>query len=258
MSEDENISQEGQSAEIEPVLMQAADAKERIAADAVFSLAPGVVILLIAAVVFYYQRSQGGLFSGLGVVLGVIGIGLLGFGIYRLTKVREVEGHPVECPFCQKTNILTAAPESDFRCIHCNREVPIEGGKILNVYQVRCGYCNTLNYYSEKSTGLICESCDREIPIATDEQTAAKKVFEAYTIHDDDQPYDLILVKAPDSNEMISCLQQMLALNRNQVKELLDELPQTLLTGIPKKKAELLTAQIAVHKGVAENKVSGT
>lgn len=256
MSEEEITTTE--EASDQPVLMQATDAKERIAADSVFSLIPGVLILIVAAIVFYYQRAQGGIFSGLGVVLAIIGIGLFGYGLFRLNKVREVEDHRVECPFCQKTNVLTTAPESDFRCVHCNREVPVVDGKILNVYQVRCGYCNTLNYYSDKSTGLICESCDREIPIATDEQTTAKKVFEAYTVHDDDQPYDLILVKAPDNNEMINCLQQMLALNRNQVKELLEELPQTLLTGIPKKKAELLTAQIAVHKGVAENKVSGT
>lgn len=242
----------------EPTLEQVDIAKERFAADALMASLPGIVLLIIAAIMAFYTNSQSGTPNPLSLVLGVIGIALIGYGLVRATRVRAIEGHPIDCPFCEKTNILTAAPKSDFRCTHCNRDVPVENGAILRVYQVRCGYCNTLNYYSDKSTGLICESCDREIPIATDEETHAKKVFETYTIHDDDQPYDLILTAAPKTDEMIACLQQMLALNRNQVKDMIEDLPQTLLTGIPKKKAELLTTQITMHKGKAESKVSGT
>jgi len=256
MSDNENTTPDIN--EESPVLEQAANAKERVAADALTAIAPGIIVLIIAVIVYYYQKNQQGLFASFGIVLGVIGVALIGYGLFKMNKVREIEGHPIDCPFCEKTNILTQKPEHDFRCVHCNRDVPVENGKILNVYQVRCGYCNTLNFYSDKSTGLICESCDREIPIATDEETHAKKVFEAYTVHDDDQPYDLILLSAPDSEDMVKTLQQMLALNRNQVKDIIEDLPQTLLTGIPKKKAELLTAQIAIHKGKAESKVSGT
>lgn len=256
MSDNENRTTELH--EEEPVIEQAANAKERVAADAITALAPGVIVLLFAAVVWYYQKSQQGWFTSLGMVLALIGLALIGYGLFKMNKVRQIDCHPIDCPFCEKTNVLTQKPDHDFRCVHCNRDVPVENGKVLNVYQVRCGFCNTLNYYSDKSTGLICESCDREIPIATDEETHAKKVFEAYTVHDDDQPYDLILLQAPDNEDMVKTLQQMLALNRNQVKDIIDDLPQTLLTGIPKKKAELLTAQIAVHKGKAESKVSGT
>lgn len=242
----------------EPTLEQVDIAKERVAADSFMAALPGLLILIIAAIMAFYTNQQSGTPMPLSLVLGVIGLALLGYGIFRATRIKAIEGHAIDCPFCEKTNVLTAAPQSDFRCTHCNRDVPVENGVVLRVYQVRCGYCNTLNYYSDKSTGLICESCDREIPIATDEETTAKKVFESYTIHDDNQPYDLILTAAPKSDEMIACLQQMLALNRNQVKDIIEDLPQTLLTGIPKKKAELLTAQIAVHKGRAESKVSGT
>jgi ribosomal protein L37AE/L43A len=184
---------------------------------------------------------------------------MIGWGLYQASKVKGVQSFAIECPFCQSKNLLTLAPTSDFRCNKCNREVPVhEDGSILDVFQVRCGFCNTLNYYSEKSTGLICEECDREIPIASDEETHAKKMFEHYTVHDDDHPYDLILTEAPSSEEMIKCLQTMLALNRNQVKDIINELPQTLLQGIPKKKAELLIAQITVHKGKATSEMSQT
>ncbi len=81
-------------------------------------------------------------------------------------------------------------------------------------------------------------------------------MFEAYTLKDDNHPYDLILTAAPENEEMIKCLQTMLALNRNQVKDIIEDLPQVLLQGIPRKKAELLMAQISVHKGTADIKIS--
>lgn len=247
--------QETQTPE-EPTVTQAEYAKEAIASEGLPYIVGSIIALIIAAIVAYYTNSQNGAPSPLAYVLGLIGIGMGAYGGYRMTRITKIQEFKFECPFCQTNNILTAMPMDDFRCVHCNREVPVVDGNVLAVYQVRCGFCNALNYYSDKSTGLICEECDRAIPIASDEGTHAKKVFENFTIHDDDQPYDLVLLSAPKSEEMISCLQQMLALNRNQVKELLEDLPQTLLTGIPKKKATLLTTQISIHKGKAEASVS--
>lgn len=230
--------------------------KEEAASDGLMLLVPGVILMLVAIVLYYYQSRQGGLFVSLAMILGAIGLALIGTGGYRMSRIKQVETHGVECPFCQMVNHLTAHPKSDFRCVHCNREVPVENGVVLGVYQVRCGYCNELNYYTDKSTGLICEKCDRAIPIANDQENRSAKVFENFTVHDDDKPYDLVLLEAPTTEEMINCLQHMLALNRNQVKDMLEELPITILTGIPKKKAKLLCTQIEVHKGRAESSVS--
>ncbi|QYK53372.1 MAG: YrzE family protein [Fimbriimonadaceae bacterium] len=240
----------------EPTVTQAEYAKEAIASEGIPYIVGSVLILIVAGIMAYYTNLQNGSVIPVAYVLIVIALALGGYGAYRMTRITKVKEFNFECPFCQTKNVLTAKPMDDFRCVHCNREVPVVDGEVLAVYQVRCGFCNALNYYSDKSTGLICEECDRAIPIASDEGTHAKKVFENFTIHDDDQPYDLVLVSAPKSEEMIACLQQMLALNRNQVKDLLEDLPQTLLTGIPKKKATLLTTQISVHKGKAEASVS--
>ncbi len=256
MSTEETKSPE--NAEISaPIVTQVESVQEEFASNALIASVPGIVIAALGGIVLFYQVRQGGVLAPFGVVLIVIGFGLIGWGVYQASKVKKVESFAVACPFCEARNLLTASPTSDFRCTKCNREVPVApDGSILDVFQVRCGYCNTLNYYSEKSTGLICEECDREIPIASDEETHAKKLFDSYTVHDDNHPYDLILNEAPQSEEMIKCLQSMLALNRNQVKDILNDLPQTLLQGIPKKKAELLTAQITVHKGKATSQLS--
>lgn len=243
----------------EPIVTQVESVQEEFASNAVISSVPGLLIAGIGGVMLFYQLTQGGVLVALAVVLIVIGIGLIGWGLFQASKVKKVESFAIACPFCESRNLLTASPKADFRCNNCNREVPVaEDGHILDVFQVRCGFCNTLNFYSEKSTGLICEECDREIPIASDEETHAKKLFESYTVHDDNHPYDLILQEAPNTEEMVKCLQSMLALNRNQVKDIIGDLPQTLLQGIPKKKAELLTAQIAAHKGKATSKMSET
>ena len=243
--------------ELETIVTRVEVVKEEFAANAIVSAIPGLIIAAIGGLMLFYQVTQNGTLVALSGVLIFIGVAMIGWGVYQASKVKSVESFAIECPFCDARNLLTSAPKTDFRCDSCNREVPVDDeGDIMDVFQVRCGYCNTLNYYSDKSTGLICEECDRVIPIANDGENQSQKTFDSYTIHDDDNPYDLILTEAPESEEMIKCLQTMLALNRNQVKDIIDDLPQTLLQGIPKKKAELLQTQIAVHKGKATSEIS--
>ena len=65
--------------------------------------------------------------------------------------------------------------------------------------------------------------------------------------------YEFILVAHGHKTEdLIESLQRMLALNRNQVKQMLQELPVTLLTGITRQKAEMLQAQLALHEAATE------
>lgn len=220
---------------------------------AFISIIPGVILLLVAIVMFAYDRE--GWTGGLRLVLAIAGVGAIGYGAWQLMELRKVTSFNVVCPFCKGKNTFSEQPMSDVRCDSCNREIPIVDGRQLMVFQVRCGYCNTLNWYSEKSTGLICEECDREIPIATDEDmNRPSPAMHTYARHDDDTPYNLLLLDpGPKREEMIPVLQKMLALNRNQVKDIMDEVPVILLQGVPKKKAELMAAQIATHGGRADS-----
>jgi len=193
---------------------------------------------------------------GLAWVLILAGAGGIGYAIYHAVQMRKVPGVSVTCPYCTTSNRLVEPPTEDFRCTSCHRLVPVENGKILEVFQVRCGFCNHLNYYSSKSEGLLCEDCNREVPIAVGSGEVGNKMFAAYARRDDDGQYELLLSgygHNPTKNEeLVNCLQHMLALNRNQVKDLMTSLPAVLLTGIPKKKAEMLAAQLSLHEGLAE------
>lgn len=225
--------------------------KEERAQRALMALVPGVIGLGIAGVMYAFPEPA---LAGLRLIILLASVGAVGYGAWQFSLMRKITSFDIVCPFCQAKNTFTEQPMEDVRCNSCNREIPILDGKILKVFQVRCGYCNTLNWYSEKSTGLICEECDREIPISTDEEHTPSKAFHAFTRHDDDSPYNLVLVDpGPKHEEMIPVLQKMLALNRNQVKEIMDEVPVVLLQGVPKKKAELMAAQIESHGGRANS-----
>ena len=222
---------------------------------ALMALIPGVILILLAVVLFMYAS---GWTLGLRWIILLAGVVATAFGIKNLLDMKKIEVHKVTCPFCEGSNSFTEEPMSDVRCNKCNRQIPIVDGRVLKVWQVRCGFCNTLNYYSEKSIGLICEECDREIPISTeDDGRQASQAMHTYSRHDDDNaPSNLVLVEAgPKIEEMIPVLQKMLALNRNQVKEIIDQTPTVLLQGIPKKKAELLRTQIESHGGHAKAEV---
>jgi hypothetical protein len=119
--------------------------------------------------------------------------------------------------------------------------------------QVRCGFCNSLNYYSDKTDLLICETCNHEIPVHQEDGKPVKHLPKGFAIVDDNMLYELVLIEAAKTNEdLVKTLQSMLALNRNQVRDLLDEVPVTLLQGITRMKADMLTAQLVNHGARAE------
>lgn len=233
-------------------VQRSSDVKEQIGTKAFMAIGPAIVLLILGGVMIYYK----GMLLYLGILLAIGGIGLLFYGIKTLTELKKVTTVKLDCPFCKHVNHLVSTPDSDVRCVGCQRQIPIMNGRVLQVFQVRCGFCNHLNYYSEKSTGLICEECDRVIPIATDEGASSDKAFQNFAHKDDNAPYDLVLMDGK-GEEIIGCLQKMLALNRNQVKQMMEEMPVTLLSGIPRKKAELLKAQIEMNHGKADFHESG-
>lgn len=231
-------------------LERSTDVKESYGAQALMAMVPGVLALIIGGIIVAY-RSQ--VFIWLGLLLMVFGLAAIVFGIVQLTKIKKVQTVPVVCPFCGATNELGEAPRKDFTCSGCHRSVPVRDGRVLQVWQVQCGYCGTLNFYSEKSTGLICETCARQIPISVDEDLEAQKRMEHYAFQEDPLPYDLVLTaRGTKQEELILHLQKVLALNRNQVKQIIEQVPVVLLTGIPKKKAELLRQELIAHGGRAE------
>lgn len=228
-------------------VQRSSDVVETYSARAFAAGVCGVVALIFGAPMIYYA----GAMIGLGWVLTIGGCGSLIYCIYEILKAKKVTGVRLECPYCKAGNVLTEHPNSDFSCRSCHRMVPVDDGVILEVNQVRCGFCNTLNYYSARSFGLICENCDREIPIAGLE--GGQKRIQNYAVKDDSNLYILTLTSvAHQSEDLITALQHMLALNRNQVKDILSNLPQPLLQGIPRKKAELLTAQLAGYDAKAD------
>lgn len=237
---------------IMPTIERTSDIKESLTERALFFFI-GSVVLIACGVVFLVFRGDG-YFVFLGEILVVLGAVSLVTAIYGLSRTRKVTSFDVHCPFCQALNVLTVGPEDDFNCTSCNRMIPIENGAVLPAEQVRCGFCGELNFYSAKTEVLICENCDHEIPISQDETGKPKKQLpKAFQVTDDTDLYSLILTEAGKNNdEMISTLQQMLALNRNQVKDILDTLPATLLQGINRRKAEMLQAQLAIHGAQAE------
>lgn len=211
----------------------------------------GGIVVAIAGIIFWMYRG-GGATAPLAILLMVIGAGLIGYAIYEAAQIRKVGSYVAECSYCKHKNRLSEPVSADFLCGACFRMVPVQDGKILTVQQVRCGFCNELNYYSERNQVLLCESCNHEIPLSRGDDVPQK--HSVFAVKEDNALYELVFTGHDNhhTEELIQCLQSMLALNRNHVKQMFDEVPVTLLSGIPRMKAELLQAQIATHGGFAE------
>jgi uncharacterized protein YbaR (Trm112 family) len=235
-----------------PRVPRVSDIIEITAEKALYYAIGGLVGVGLAGLLYSY-RGQTGTFVPLSGLLGLFGIVSLGTGGIIAWQIRKVTSVPVTCPICNTVNELTETPKDDFPCVNCNRMVPVQEGQVLTVSQVRCGFCNELNYYSDKTGALLCENCNHEIPISQDESAPKKVIPASYAVVDDEALYELVLVgHGNKEEELIGALQHILALNRNQVKQMLTEMPVTLLTGITRRKAEMLRAQIGIHDGITE------
>jgi hypothetical protein len=209
----------------------------------------GLGLLALGGLLWYYNKDGGALIY-LSYLLLLGGLGSVSYAVWAVLQIRKVQHFTYACPYCKAKNHLAQEPAADFTCIECHRMIPVQDHKVLNVYRVNCGYCREPNYYSDKTIVLLCENCNHEIPITRADGTVAHSKF---AVSEDTRTYELTLTGYEHATEeLLGCLQQMLALNRNQVKDMLTSLPAVLLTGIPKKKAEMLSAQLAVH-GAASN-----
>lgn len=228
---------------------RASSIKEQYMTRGLFTVIPSVLLIGFGAMFMYYNP----LWTALGWVMIGIGAIIGGYGVMQFVKAGRVSSVQIRCPFCGNANSFVEHPYDPVRCEGCQRQIPIVEGQVLRVAEVRCGFCNAINFYSEKSIGLLCEQCEREIPISVDDSVFASRTMQEYSRQDDMGTYDLVLIDGgTKQQEVIEVLQQMLALNRNQVKQILDETPTTLLQGIPKKKAELLSQQLISHGARAE------
>ena len=80
-----------------------------------------------------------------------------------------------------------------------------------------------------------------------------RHVAKGYARVDDTTLYDLVLVEVGrDKEPLINSLQHILAMTRIQVKDLLDDLPATIIRGVNRRKGEMLRAQIEANEGVTE------
>jgi len=192
-------------------------------------------------------------FSFLAYPLFLVALVLFAIALKRAFATTKLPSYQVSCPYCGHETEFTDAPQDDFVCDGCSRRVPVREGRVLEVTGVRCGYCGALNYMSDKTEVLICEECDREIPLLNPETGEMRHVPRGFARVDDPSLYELVLVsEGRDREAIMNSLQHMLALNRNQVKEILERLPVTLLSGINRRKAEMLRAQLEASGGTAE------
>jgi len=231
-----------------PTVQRSSDVVETHSEHAVMAGISGLIALALGIILYIFRGD--GLLVGLAWVLLLGGAGAVIYAIYCAMQVRKVTTYEIVCPYCSAKVNLLAPPDRDVSCRSCLRMIPIENGKPIKVTQVRCGYCNALNYYSEKTIGLLCEECNHEIPIA---RADGQMGHSRFAVVDDDKTYELKMITFDHASEdLITTLQHTLALNRNQVKQILEELPCTLLTGIPRKKAEMISAQLTQHGAVCQ------
>jgi hypothetical protein len=210
----------------------------------------GLLIMKYGTGWFQYGKFQGVDFTAAGYPFLVASPVLLIVAALKAMGGRHVSTYTASCPYCGHDTEFTAQPQDDFTCEDCHRRVPVLNGNVLDVSGVRCGFCGALNFLSDKTKVLICEECDREIPLLDAQTGEMRHVIKGFARVDDDRLYELFLTDiGKDREALILSVQHMFAMTRNQVKETLEKMPASLIKGINRRKAEMLSAQIEANGG---------
>lgn len=192
-----------------------------------------------------------------GIAFILLTVTALGFAISEFYRVKKIPVVKVRCPYCNAASEFLETPKSDFTCQECHRRVAVDNGRILDVIEVKCGFCGSLQRFSERTEVALCEDCDHEIPLASSPTGEMRHMARGMAVEDDTKPYDLILIEpGTRMEEVTNNLQRVLALNRPQVKAILDQLPATLLTGVPKRKAQMLSDELTRLGARMESRVT--
>ena len=257
------MSEQGEQSELKrPPPARRSDIIERQWEKAITWAVLGILVLIVGLLLYFYNENWFAFeklnFQGLDIraasypFLIVGGLMLLYAGT-RVVGGKSVKSFLSTCPYCGHDSEFAEEPQTDFICEECTRRVPVQDGKVLDITGVRCGFCGALNFMSEKTKVLICEECHREIPLLDPNTGEMRHVAKGYARVDDSTLYDLVLIKVGrDREPLINSLQHILSMTRNQVKELLEELPATLIKGINRRKGEMLRAQIEANEGEVE------
>lgn len=223
--------------------------KSDIVEERVTRLALAGVPGLIAVAIGAWLAFGGGMFVALGWILFLGGIAALLYGLIGLAALKRGAGFDLRCPFCHKTTSLTGVPERDVRCAHCDRMVPFENGRVLDISPVTCNSCHTTNYYTPHTKHLTCESCGKEIvftvatssdaPVATAESASGfhRVVLTGFGAHLDD---------------LENYLMEHMRVTKPQVEELLLALPAVVFHGVSLEQAQAHVAAIVEHGGSAD------
>jgi len=264
-SEEKRMSSDSDARKPGPVPVRRSDVIEGQWERALVWAGFGILAILIGFFVLNYGsnwgkstalKTEGVDFTPLAYPLLIAGPLLLIFAATKAFSGKQVTSYTATCPYCGHDMEFVEQPGDDFSCDECHRRVPVLNGKILDITGVRCGFCGALNFMSEKTKVLLCEECDREIALLNPETGEMRHAAKGFARVDDNATYELVLVAVPkdkaSQDSLTSALQHMLALNRNQVHKLYEELPSILLRGINKRKAEMLRAQIEACEGTGE------
>lgn len=206
-----------------------------------------VVVLGAGAVMFVFRGDSG---LPLAIVLLAIGFCLLAYAVFCAVASRRVGSFKLECPMCRASNGFEAMPMDDVVCRGCHRKIPIENGKLLPLKQISCGACHESNWYSDHTKILLCEACGREIAINRADGGA---MGATYAVQDDARPYELVLIAyEPGHDDLADALQELLGVNRAQIRTLLTELPSVVLSNVPRQKAEMLKKRLSQYGAALE------
>ncbi len=238
------------------------EVQERAFIESIGGVVTGVIIFLIAGILFYFMKfwlSDPSALLGGRIIMGLAmlaGAGIFGAAIYNGALSHKTSGVAFTCPYCDKAMQLMDAPSEDFECEHCNRTIHFKDGVPVEVRTVTCQACRTSHRVAVMTQNFICDNCNRPVRLSCvmqDPKSAQGQGESAEMM----QNYDVLLVAFDrrQENELAFKLQNLMVINLNDARKMLatanSQTPLTVGHDLPQRKAEAIRRQLQELGGTA-------
>ena len=198
-----------------------------------------------------YGQSEAvlGIVRVLGGLLMLSGAITIGAGAWQVVQSRKLPRVPFGCPYCDRYNVFTSEPHTDFACEFCNRTVHFQSGDMVPVHAIECQSCHTLHRVAVTLSRYVCDKCNHTLELVPESLPASDSHAAVNGYSENSAAYDVVItsVEQAKQEELVYCVQNLLTISAAEARRLLPTVnmqnPLTIGFGLPERKAATVRQQ---------------
>jgi ribosomal protein L7/L12 len=160
-------------------------------------------------------------------------------GYLKVKRTVDMPMVSAHCPYCGGATEFPEYPTEDYTCEKCHRRVYFENGKMVEAKDVECTVCKAVHKVAVTAKSYTCDRCNRTLRL--DDPTKGVVATAETTVG---QAFDVVLTEVGRNTTGVAmALQNVLVCNLPEARRQMQDLPLTIVKGVPERKADAVRSR---------------